>query len=168
MDNGRNWYLLTSKPKQDEKAEKQLLNQGYKIYRPLARRLRKSRGKMVERIESLFPRYIFIHLDLVEDNWFPIRSTIGVSDFVRFGGEPAKVPSEIVTTLKLQEDEVANKAIDLDRFKRGEKIIVNYGAFKGLQAVFECYEDGEQRSVVLLQMLGKMTKLTVDTVAIES
>lgn len=69
----RQWYLLTSKPFKDELAEIELGKQGYEVYRPLAQRLRKQRGKLVKKTESLFPRYLFIALNELTDNWAPIR-----------------------------------------------------------------------------------------------
>ena len=64
----KKWYLLTAKPRKDAYAEEQLNNQQYETYRPLAKRLRRRQGKMVECIESLFPRYLFIRLDKGVDN----------------------------------------------------------------------------------------------------
>ena len=162
----KSWYLLQSKPNQDEKAELQLLNQEYEVYRPLAKRLRKYRGKIVEKIESLFPRYLFIRLNTVDDNWAPIRSTVGVSSIVRFGLEPAKVPDQLILDLRFQEGDFSKRAVDLDRFKEGESVLVEEGAFKGLKAVFDCYDNGQQRSFVLLEIMGRLTKLPVNTVNI--
>ncbi len=168
MGGEKSWYLLTSKPKQDERAEQQLLNQGYDVYRPLAKRLRKQRGKMVTRVESLFPRYLFISLDIVNDNWAPIRSTYGVSGVVRFGMEPAKIPTSVVDDLKRAEGLLSEKAESLDRFKKGEQVLIEQGAFKGLQAIFDCYDSGEQCAFVLIEMMGTLTKLPISTVDISS
>jgi len=156
----KNWYLLSCKPQQDELAEQHLLNQNYEIYRPLAKRERKRGKKMIQRIESLFPRYIFIRLDRMEDNWAPIRSTRGVSSIVRFGLEPALVPEPIIQHLKQQEEKLSNKAIDLDRYKSGETVTIEVGPFKGLDAVFQSY-DGEERVIVLLNILECQTKLKI-------
>ncbi len=157
---GKNWYLLTAKPKNEAYAETQLVNQGYKVYRPLAKRLRKRRQKLVEVIESLFPRYLFIQLDQVNDNWAPIRSTRGITGFVSFGDNPAVVPGSIIETLKLNEDELSEKAISLDRFKKGDKVVIESGPYVGLNAVFDAY-NGEQRAVILLNMLNSMANLTI-------
>ena len=162
MDLTKNWYVLLSKPKQDEKAEFNLRNQGYEVYRPMAKRLRKYRGKMIEREESLFPRYLFVSLDTINDNWAPIRSTRGVSQIVRFGMEPAKIPAELINDLKVSEGILAEKAIEMDRFKKGEKIIIETGPYRGIQAIFECYQDGDQCVHVLFEMMGKMTKLPIN------
>lgn len=160
----KNWFLLTSKPQKDELAELHLRNQGYEVYRPLAQRLRQRRGKMVTSIESLFPRYLFIHLDGgVQDNWAPIRSTKGVNGFVRFGPEAARVPEQLIIALKAQENTLGERAIDLDRFHQGDKVHIKEGPFAGLQAIFEKYE-GAERVIVLLEILHKQTRLPLSPV----
>ena len=156
----KHWYLLTSKPQNDAYAETHLINQGYEVYRPLAKRLRKRRQKVAEVIESLFPRYLFIHLDRTSDNWSPIRFTRGVTGFVKFGTNPAVVPDSIIETIKHNEDELSQKAIDLDRFKKGEKVMIESGPYVGLNAVFEAY-DGDQRAMILLNMLNTTAKLSI-------
>lgn len=156
----KNWYLLTSKPQSDAYAETHLINQGYEVYRPLAKRLRKRRQKVAEVFESLFPRYLFIHLDRTHDNWVPIRSTRGVTGFVRFGINPAVVPDALIETLRLNEDDLSQKVINLDRFKKGEKVIIESGPYEGLNAIFEAY-NGEQRAIILLNMLNTTAKLSI-------
>ena len=157
----RNWFLLTSKPQKDELAEMHLRNQHYEVYRPLAQRLRKRGNKMVSTIESLFPRYLFIHLDSgIHDNWAPIRSTKGVQGFVRFGVEPAPVPLSLIERLKAQESILGQRVIDLDRYHSGDKVQITDGPYHGLEAIFQKY-DGEQRVVVLLNILQKQTKLAL-------
>ena len=160
----RNWYLLTSKPRQDALAEQELSKQKYEVYRPLAQRLHKRRGKMLTVVESLFPRYMFIHLDNgVEDNWGPIRNTVGVGSLVRFGVHnlPPPIPEKFILALKSEEGRLGERVIDLDRFHNGDSVVINNdGPFNGLQAIFQQY-DGEQRSFVLLEILHKMTKLAI-------
>lgn len=154
------WYLLSSKPHKDAQAEEQLIRQEYEVYRPLAQRLRKRRGKMVKLTESLFPRYMFIQLDKVEDNWAPIRSTYGVSQIIRFGNEPTPVPDELITTLKQHEESLGEKAIDLDKFHTDDQVILTDGPFKGLSGAFLSY-NGEERAIILLEIMNSQTKLTV-------
>jgi transcriptional antiterminator RfaH len=156
----KHWYLLSSKPHKDALAEEQLLIQGYEVYRPLAQRLRKRRGKMLKLTESLFPRYMFVHLDTLDDNWAPIRSTYGVNQIIRFGNEPAQVPQELIDQLKQNEAALGEKAIDLDRFHKGEQVILTDGPFKGLSGVFLSY-DGEERAMVLLEIMHSQTKLGI-------
>ena len=156
----KNWYLLSSKPHKDEVAEHQLINQNYEVYRPLAQRLRKRRGKMVKVIESLFPRYMFIRLDTLADNWAPIRSTIGVSKIISFGNEPAVVHDDLINGLRAEENTLGEKAIDLDRFHKDDVVLITDGPFKGMNGRFLSY-DGEERAMVLLEIMHSQTKLPI-------
>jgi transcriptional antiterminator RfaH len=100
---GKSWYLIYTKPRQEEVALTNLTRQGFGAYLPRLRQSRKRRGKRVLVVEPLFPRYLFIHLDSHTDNWIPIRSTLGVMSLVRFGTEPARVPDDLVAHLKSQQ-----------------------------------------------------------------
>ncbi|WP_020558064.1 transcription/translation regulatory transformer protein RfaH [Thiofilum flexile] len=160
-ESAKQWYLLTSKPHKDALAEHHLVNQGYSVYRPLAQRLRTRRGKQETVVESLFPRYLFIELNRIDDNWAPIRSTVGVQGFVRFGDMPAPVPSHLIEYLHLHESTLSARAIDLDRFHTGDSVIIKDGPFRGLIGIFQQY-DGEQRAIILLEILHKATPLKVN------
>jgi len=160
------WYLLVTKPHKDAYAEEQLNNQGYTTYRPLVNHKKKVRGKIKEVEESLFPRYIFIQLKTGVDNWSSIRSTRGVLNIVRFGAEFAKVPEALIQ--KLQESEDANKKLakDLDRFKGGDRVVIEAGPFIGIEGVFKQYK-GDERVIVLLNVLQQATKLEIPLLDIE-
>ncbi len=88
------WYLVQCKPRQDERAEENLLRQGYECSRPACRRERLLRGQMQHVQESLFPGYLFIHMPQGA-NWAPLRSTRGVARVVAFGGRPLAVSHEL-------------------------------------------------------------------------
>lgn len=157
---GRSWYLLTSKPNQDQRAQEQLMNQGYEVYRPMAVRNRRRRGKLIKVQESLFPRYMFIHLDTENDNWAPIKSTYGVSGVVNFGLEPAKVPESIVNSLKASARQFEGRTIDLDHFANGDPVLIEEGPFQGMSGIFKHYS-GQDRVIVLLNIMSLDTP--VDT-----
>lgn len=163
----KNWYLIMTKPREDAYAEQHLLNQDYDIYRPLAKRSRRQRGRMVTIVESLFPRYIFIRLDPEHDNWSSVRYTRGVAGFVRFSAMPHPVPSHLIDYLKSNEDVSQQRLIDLDRFKQGEKVRIENNLFNGAEALFQSY-DGEQRAIVLVTMLGQQTQVPVDVASLKS
>ena len=47
----------------------------------------------------LFPRYLFVILDLERDRWLSVRSTVGVSRLFTQDGRPVPVPVGIVESL---------------------------------------------------------------------
>ncbi len=155
----QHWYLIMTKPKQDEVAECNLKLQGFEVYRPQCRQVKTRRGKKITQLESLFPRYLFIKLDDEQQNWAPIRSTKGVLQLVRFGTQAAKVDEALIDQLKHQEQVALNEPSD-SLYKKGDKLRVEAGAFYGLDAIFEGY-DSDQRIIVLMNILGQQQKLTL-------
>src|SRR6516164_8065361 len=58
----------------------------------------------------LFPRYIFLILDLGRDRWLSVRGTVGVSSLFTSEDRPVPVPEGIVETL-IQNSDEANLAL---------------------------------------------------------
>lgn len=162
----RSWYLVTTKPKSEFKAQENLLRQGYETYLPLVQVSRRRNGKNVTRTEVFFPRYLFIYLDKEVDNWAPIRSTFGISGMVRFGGMPAVVPEMLVNNLKQNEDEFGLQSIEKKGLKQGDKIPIIDGPFAGHKAIYQKMKSNERVSV-LLDIVGKNTQVTLSVHELE-
>jgi len=156
----KRWYLLTAKPNQDVRACENLENQGYSVYRPLARVPRVVRGKRSYRFESLFPRYLFIHLDTELDNWAPIRSTYGVAGFVKFGQMPSVVPDRLIEYIRQHENAYGRRAVEITEFKADDPVLVMDGPFRGAEGLFQHF-DGEGRAMVLMQFLGQQRPMRI-------
>jgi len=167
-----NWYLLSSKPRQEQTAKLNLIQQNYEIYLPYHQvRKRKKTGHTLV-TEPLFPRYLFIRLSHTQSNWAPIRSTRGVANIIRFGNANAKVPNVLVSKLKTQEkhhfEQNAN-ALTQPKFKKGEKVRILEGVMAGYDGIFQT-ESSENRVHILLDIANKYTrvKLPVDYIVKEA
>jgi len=134
---------------------------GRSPYLPLIQTSRRRNGKIVKRTEAFFPRYLFISLDKENDNWSPIRSTIGVADMVRFGGVPAVVPEYMIDKLKQNEDEFGLQLIKKKELKQGDKVEIKDGPFEGCKAIYQKMKNSERVSV-LLDIVGKNTQVTLN------
>jgi transcriptional antiterminator RfaH len=150
----KNWYLIKTKPKQETIATRNLVNQDYRVFCPKA--------VFNNKTLPLFPSYLFIELDDKSQNWMPIRSTKGVSNFVRFGLKFAKVPNQIINMIKTQQQQTIEKMIDLCSHHKGDHIEIQSGLFKGQQAIFRNYNSSD-RVIVLLKIIGQQQKITLDT-----
>ena len=153
----RAWYLVQSKPRNEMRALENLVRQGYETYLPLMEVERLQRGKLLKKMEPLFPRYLFLHLEEGNDNWGPIRSTMGVAGLVRFGQAYAVVSDDVLNAVRARTQD-AKKAL----FTPGDSIRVVSGPLLGLEGVFDI-TDGEQRSFVLLEFMQKQQRVSVST-----
>lgn len=161
----RRWYLIYSKPRQEGLARDNLDRQGYETYLPLLRTPRRRLGRRLIRIEPMFPRYFFIHLDTATDNWAPIRSTVGVSTLVRFGMDPSPVPDDLIELLRQRDDSSGVQDIAMHHFHTGQKIRIEEGPFMGYEGIFLA-ETSQQRVLVLLDVVGKAAKARLDVTAL--
>ena len=137
------------------------MRQDFHVYLPRIRIRRRRRGQWIDAIEVLFPRYLFIRIDPLLQNLTPVRSTRGVVGLVRFGGQPAVVPDEVMDEL-LQCEDSASGLHQENRtpISKGDRIRLVDGPFAGMEAVF-AEQDGEKRVIVLLELLGKTNQVRV-------
>ena len=146
------WYLIKTKPRQEKKAKQNLANQGYRVFCPMV--------KINDRLVVLFPGYLFIQLNDKTQNWSPINSTKGVSNFVKFGLNFAKVPTSVVEFIKFNQHITADKFKNLNKFKSGDKVQISDGPFKNWIAIFKCYKSDE-RVILLMNLLGCEQSLSI-------
>lgn len=160
MSNQRRWYLIYSKPRMEKQAEENLRRQGFETYLPMVKSRRRRNSRYTTVIEAFFPRYLFIHLDTQTDNWAPIRSTLGVTRMVQFGGVPAIVPNELVDLLKANEDEAGLQMLDNKEIKKGDKVKIIDGPFAGYQGIYHKKKSADRVSI-LLDIVGKQSEVTI-------
>lgn len=162
----KSWYLVYTKPRHEELALANLMRQGYQAYLPRLRHWRKRRGKRVEVIEPLFPRYLFILLDNQLDNWSPIRSTLGVTSLVRFGTDPARVPDAFVAHLQERENAEGLHEWVEPALVPGDTVRVAEGPFQGYEGVVLA-PTGQERVILLLDLVGREVRTQVSRSQIE-
>jgi transcriptional antiterminator RfaH len=153
------WYLVASKPKQEVRAVEQLNNQGISAFSPVINIEKIFKGKKRLVKEALFSGYLFVKISKDSPLWHKVRSTRGVRDWVKFVGEAAKIPDELINRLILEQSDESNQIV-VNRFKSGQPVRILSGAFTGLNAIYE-KDDGEMRAMILVDLLGKHSLLTV-------
>ncbi|KKO47877.1 transcriptional regulator [Arsukibacterium sp. MJ3] len=161
-----NWYVLYCKPRQEQRAQQHLANQGFNSFLPLITINKIKAGKQLKVTEPMFPRYLFLQMGSEQLNLSTIRSTRGISDFVRFGMQLAQVPASLITALNQQQQILQQQENQNVPFKAGDALTVINGPFSGIQAVYQLAE-GDKRSIILLNLLGQWVKTTMDNQQIQ-
>lgn len=152
---------MFTKPACETVATEHLARQGFETYFPRLAQKRLLRGKWAERIVALFPRYLFIRLDTRRQALAPVRSTRGVANIVQFGQDMALVPDGVVDELIRREDcQSGLHRLAEPGIRRGAPVNLGGASFAGLEAIFD-RPAGDERSVVLLSLLGRTTPVCV-------
>jgi transcriptional antiterminator RfaH len=143
------WYVIHCHPREEQRALEHLERQRYTCYFPTLMREHLRGRRRIEVREPLFPRYLFIRLDEVRSNWYPIRSTRGVQQLVCSNGHPLAVKDAIVEGIR---ERVENDTLHVPRFLPGERVRIVEGAFADMEAIFVA-SAGDERVVLLMNIL---------------
>lgn len=162
----KQWFVVHTQPCREIVARQHLIEQGFDAYLPQFKKMRRHARKVDEVLAPLFPRYVFVGIDLEKDQWRSIQGTRGVSYLLTTDGQPAFVPSGVVQGLKDQENEqglvsFASTAL----FAKGDKVRILNGAFKDYITVFDKIDD-KQRIQLLLNCLGREMKVSLPSYAV--
>jgi transcriptional antiterminator RfaH len=155
------WYLLYSKPRQEELLTTQLQQQGFGAYLPRFKKFNTKSPDQLAVFEPLFPRYVFFRPGSPTQSISAARSTRGASSLVRFGGTPAQVSDDVVQAIRLFE---ANRnSADLSEispFQPGKQVRLRNSPLDGLTGLVQ--RVSSRRVAVLLELLGRPTLVEVD------
>ena len=156
------WYVVQTQINAEAKAARNLLRQGFEIYLPRYLK-RRSHARKIEKVAApLFPRYMFVSIDIATQRWRSVQSTYGVSHLVLNGSDRAPVAGPIIEQLKARED--ANGYVMLDqrpKFAIGEKVRVLAGVFAENLGLFDGMADRD-RVVILLDLLGRKVRVSIE------
>ena len=75
----KRWYVVHTRPFQEEKATFNLSKQGFAFYLPKYLKPRRHARRTDLVLKPLFPRYLFVQWDTEIDPWRSIYGTIAVS-----------------------------------------------------------------------------------------
>lgn len=148
---GKVWYLLYCKAKEEGRAVMHLANQGIDAFYPKANITKVLRGKRQTVEEALFPNYVFAQLDHDVHNFTSVRSTRGVIGFVKQGKDYQKVPTQLIQTfIELEAVDSVDKKVP----SKGAKVMIESAAYNNIQAIYQ-EPKGESRAILLIQLLNK-------------
>jgi transcriptional antiterminator RfaH len=153
------WYVVRTKPHQEQSVESNLSRVGIEILCPRIREQKIVRRKMQPVITPLFPGYLFARFCLSQSRMVMYAS--GVRNLVSFGHAPATVNCEIIDGIRerLQDGVVDLK---LPSFTRGDVVRIKEGPLCGLEAVFEKEMIGQQRAMLLMKTLTCQVRVSLD------
>jgi transcriptional antiterminator RfaH len=152
LQGNERWFLVHTQPKSERKAELHLGAQGFRTHFPqIQKTIRHARQLRTVRA-PLFPRYMFLSLDLSRDRWLSVRSTIGVSSLFTCEDRPVPVPKGVVEALIARTNEANLTSFEVD-LATGQTVRILSGPFAEFVGTLERL-DAAGRVRVLLTMMG--------------
>jgi transcriptional antiterminator RfaH len=162
------WYVVQTRPGAERKACAHLQRQGFATYLPQYSKQRRHGSRVDTLISPLFPRYVFVNVDMETQRWRCIQSTIGVSRLVCNGDQPAPIQPRLLDDIRAREDERGLVTIEpTPPFAHGDKVRVLSGIFSASQGLFDSVTD-DQRVAILLDLLGRKVRVCLEMDLVEA
>ena len=160
MDLLKKWFILQFKANSHRLAERSLHRQGFESFLPMHEITKYKYNRYVSELRPLFPGYMFVAFNPASGPWRQINCTIGVSKLVCFGDQPSPIPPDLMSGLKLRCD-ADGKLLPPKRLNNGDTVQLLTGPFANYIANIETI-DAEQRIWVLMELMGRITRISVN------
>lgn len=151
IEDAQRWYVVYSKPNQEQKAQSHLQLRGIEAFLPQL--LLPKYVDRQKRLVPLFPNYLFVHVCLPEQYhgvlWCP-----GVSRFVTADGVPAVLEDEIMTFL-LRHGGSDGVLIARSDLQVGQEVEIIGGPFDGIVGIIRRPPNAKGRVKVLMELLNR-------------
>lgn len=162
------WYAAFTQPQAESGAAQQLRNQGFEVFLPLCRRVRRHARRNETVLRPLFPRYLFVAIDPERQRWRSVNGTRGVIRLVCQGDAPAVVPPGVVERLQVRSGVDSVVPLDaLTALEQGQELLVTAGPFAGHTGRYESFT-ADQRVMLLLHLLGRDVEIAVSLLDVDA
>ena len=152
LTTGLRWYVVRTKPRNEERAQSYLEQHGIKTFLPWMETFPFNARKAIKKTKPLFPNYLFVQFDLMQ-NYPLVKWGKGVNKILGFGKYPTPIADEVLSIIKSRTDEndIVKKAYNLNK---NDHIRITSGPLKDLLGIFERWVSDSGRVRILLNLIG--------------
>jgi len=149
---GLYWYVVQSKPREEERALHYLREKGFHTYLPRMEVVTVRKFKNVTTEKPLFPGYLFCLFSKSDENLAHVRWTKGVKKLLPESVNPMPIEGEVVEAIQsLQQKDGVIRKQPLQKYDR---IRIARGPMKDILGVFDNWTSDQGRVKVLLNFIN--------------
>ncbi|RLD38208.1 MAG: antitermination protein NusG [Bacteroidetes bacterium] len=160
-----NWYALYTKSRAEKAVFDRLIEQNIEVYLPLQRKLRRwsDRKKWVE--VPYINSYVFVNVS--EKEYYNVLNTQGAVRYITFEGKAAPIPDWQIEAMKKIIDSDQMFHFSSQRFRKGEKILIEEGALAGYSGEVIHDSDGKKKILIRIEQIGYSLVVEMDILEIK-
>jgi transcriptional antiterminator NusG len=174
QEDGRAWYVVHCYSGYENKVrhnlEQRIDTMGMKdkifdVVVPTEEEIEVKEGKRRTVERRVFPGYILVNLILLEESWYVVRNTPGVTGFVGMGTQPTPLrPEEVSQIIKRMEAEAPRIKVS---FKQSERVRIVDGPFNDFRGTVAEIDMERAKVRVLVNFFGRETPVELDFLQVE-
>lgn len=157
---GERWYVAVTQPRKEHYAAMNLANQNYRYFLPQHRVTRRHARQFRTILTAVFPRYLFVILNLQTGRWRSVNGTFGVQGLICEGDMPLPVRAGVVETLVQSSGAGQQLIYEPDPLAAGDRVRLIAGPFAGAFGILQSLDDAG-RVRMLMEFVGGPVKMKV-------
>jgi len=171
---GRAWYVIHCYSGYENKVRHNLeqrmetmgmKNKIFDVVVPTEEEIEVKDGKRRKLEKRVFPGYILVNMILLDESWFVVRNTPGVTGFVGMGNNPTPLrPEDVAQIVKRMEAESPRIKVT---FRAGERVRIVDGPFNDFRGFVSEIDAERARVRVMVNMFGRETPVELDFLQVE-
>jgi transcriptional antiterminator RfaH len=160
------WYTLYTKPNSEHCVEAVLRRRGLTTYLPKIAGPTKRDHK---RMNPFFPCYMFARIDFDCVGISCVRWTPGLRRVVAVADKPVPLGDEVINEIRNRLERLnASDCQKQASFQAGQVVRITEGPLEGMLAIFEGPSEPSERVRVLLEFLGRISRVKVQVDSLET
>lgn len=161
------WYAVYTKPKDEERADKNLMAWGVETFAPKIqeRHYNQFTNAPSYLIKPLFPRYIFARF-IASTLLRKIYYTRGVQSIVSLGDTPVVVDDDVIEMIQLRMNQDGFVNIE-EELNINDKVMIKGGVLKNFAGIFDRRIKSTARIMILLTCITYQGRVSVEEQLVE-
>ncbi len=161
------WYAIYTKPKDEDRADKNLMAGGVETFAPKIqeRRYNQFTNAPSYLTKPLFPRYIFARF-IAGTLLRKIYYTRGVHSIVSLCDKPVIVDDAVIDLIKLRMNQDGFVDVD-EQLNINDKVMIKSGILKNFAGIFDRRIKGTARIMILLTAITYQGRISVEEQLVE-
>ncbi len=156
----KSWFVVNTKPLQEETVAMHLKHKGIETYAPEIETYTYNGLKKIKKTKSLFPNYLFAGCE--RKNVPQVCWTRGVKKVLWENNAPQPIADELILSLKsLTDNDGLIRPARWGTYQKHDLVLITSGPFKDLYALFDHWESDKERVCLLLNLLNAQIRVTV-------
>lgn len=164
--NDTKWYAVHTRSRFEQKVYEGLRGKDVEVFLPRVQVMSRRKDRRQKIRIPMIPGYVFVQSILRPEEYYPIIQTPGVVRIVGTQGKPVPAHHDEIASLMILDD-TDRTVQNREYMKKGDRVMVMDGPFKGLVGFYLHHKGKADRVVISIELLRRSLEVEIDDWALE-
>ncbi|MFC1821662.1 transcription termination/antitermination protein NusG [Thermodesulfobacteriota bacterium] len=165
-DRMKKWFAVHTRSRFERKVFDSFCGKSIEAFLPKVQVMSRRKDRRKKILIPMLPGYVFVKFDQDPECYWDIIKTVGVARMVGFEGRPVPANEEEINSLMIL-DGTDRTVQNRSYMKKGDRIMIMEGPFKGLTGYYLRHKGTKDKVVVNIELLHRSLAVEIEDWALE-